>query len=403
MASYSIVAAPPAGCRESFLRRFLAHAEDRENRVRASRGKWLSWNLHSIGMRSLRRCLYRQRFAPRLVELTFTRRATGYRKAMLDLTTNGLRNVCHDGKISLVNNRAKPLRGTISLSFEQKVDQTDPRAAVLTLAHSPDSDDAFMFYAMATGKIDARGLSFTHRLEDIESLNRKALEGIYDITAISFHAYPYLEDKYVLLPSGASFGDRYGPVVVSREGLGAGGLKGRRVAVPGKMTTAYLVLQLYEPDVDAVVTSFDQILDTVAKDEADAGVVIHEGQLTYADAGLRKVLDLGEWWFQETQLPLPLGGNAIRRSLDSPIQRAVAALLKASIQYALHHREEALSYAQQFSRGLDGPTADRFVSMYVNDWTLDYGPRGRLAVQTLLDRGFQRGILPRVVNAEYVE
>jgi 1,4-dihydroxy-6-naphthoate synthase len=289
------------------------------------------------------------------------------------------------------------------LSSVQKGEQTEPRVVELTLAHSPDSDDAFMFYALATRKIGARNLSFTHRLEDIESLNRKALEGVYDITAISFHAYPYLEDKYVLLPSGASFGDRYGPVVVSRARLGSGSLKGKRVAVPGKMTTAYLALQLYEPGVEAVVTSFDQILETVARGEADAGVVIHEGQLTYSGAGLRKVLDLGEWWHQETKLPLPLGGNAIRRTLDGHIKHAVAALLKKSIQYSLHHREEALAYAQQFSRGLDATTADRFVAMYVNDWTLDYGPRGRQAVQELLDRGFQKGILPRAVKAEYVE
>jgi len=288
-------------------------------------------------------------------------------------------------------------------SFAQKTDQTEQRSVALTLAHSPDSDDAFMFYALATRKIGARDLSFTHQLEDIESLNRKALEGLYDITAISFHAYSYLEDKYVLLPSGASFGDRYGPLVVSRSRLGSTDLKGKRVAVPGKMTTAFLVLQLYEPEVDPVITSFDQILDTVASGEADAGVVIHEGQLTYAFKGLRKVVDLGEWWYQETHLPLPLGANAIRRSLDSHTQRAVAALLKKSIQYSLENREEALSYAQQFSRGLDVATADRFVSMYVNDWTLDYGPRGRLAVQELLDRGFQKGILPKAVKAEYVE
>jgi 1,4-dihydroxy-6-naphthoate synthase len=289
------------------------------------------------------------------------------------------------------------------LSSVQKGEQIEPRAVELTLAHSPDSDDAFMFYALATKKVGARNLSFTHRLEDIESLNRKALEGIYDITAISFHAYPYLEDKYVLLPSGASFGDRYGPLVVSRARLGSGSLKGKRVAVPGKMTTAHLALQLYEPGVEAVVTSFDQILDTVARGEVDAGVVIHEGQLTYSSAGLRKVLDLGERWYQETKLPLPLGGNVIRRTLDSHIKHAVATLLKKSIQYSLHHREEALAYAQQFSRGLDATTADRFVAMYVNDWTLDYGPRGRRAVQELLDRGFQKGILPRAVKAEYVE
>jgi 1,4-dihydroxy-6-naphthoate synthase len=304
--------------------------------------------------------------------------------------------------MSVVNHGANLLGGARGVSFVQKANQTEPRAVELTLAHSPDSDDAFMFYALATRKIGARDLTFTHRLEDIESLNRKAVEGVYDITAISFHAYPYLEDKYVLLPSGASFGDRYGPVVVSRSHLGAASLKGRRVAIPGKMTTAYLALQLYEPGVDAVVTSFDQILDTVARGEADAGVLIHEGQLTYAGAGLTKILDLGEWWYQETKLPLPLGGNAIRRTLDNHTQLAVAALLKKSIRYSLHHREEALSYAQQFSRGLDATTADRFVSMYVNDWTLDYGQRGRRAVQELLDRGFQRGILPRAVKAEYV-
>jgi 1,4-dihydroxy-6-naphthoate synthase len=288
-------------------------------------------------------------------------------------------------------------------SHMQKANQTVPRAVGLTLAHSPDSDDAFMFYALATRKIGVRDLSFTHCLEDIESLNRKALEGVYDITAISFHAYPYLEDKYLLLPSGASFGDRYGPLVVSRARSYSDSLKGKRVAIPGKMTTAYLALQLYEPDVDAVVTPFDKILDTVARGEADAGVVIHEGQLTYAGSGLRKVMDLGEWWYQETKLPLPLGGNAIRKTLDSHTQRAVAALLKESIQYSLSHRDEALSYAQQFSRGLDAATADRFVSMYVNDWTLDYGQIGRHAVQELLDRGFQKGILPRAVTAQYVE
>jgi 1,4-dihydroxy-6-naphthoate synthase len=305
--------------------------------------------------------------------------------------------------MSIVDHGVNPLGRARALSFVQKGDQTESRVVELTLAHSPDSDDAFMFYALATRKIGARDLSFTHQLEDIESLNRKALEGIYDITAISFHAYPYLEDKYVLLPSGASFGDRYGPVVVSRARLDSRNLKGKRVAVPGKMTTAYLALQLYEPGVEAVVTSFDQILDTVAKGEADAGVVIHEGQLTYAGAGLRKVLDLGEWWYQETKLPLPLGGNAIRRTLDSHTKHTVAALLKESIQFSLHHREEALSYAQQFSRGLDATTADRFVAMYVNDWTLDYGQRGRLAVQELLERGFQRGLLPKAVKAEYVE
>jgi 1,4-dihydroxy-6-naphthoate synthase len=287
--------------------------------------------------------------------------------------------------------------------FAQKADQAKARIVELKLAHSPDSDDAFMFYGLATRKIRTGNLKFRYVLEDIETLNRKALEGIYDISAVSFHAYTYLADKYVLLSSGASFGDRYGPIVVARGALGPSGLKGKRIAVPGKMTTAYLALCLYEPDIDALETPFDQILDTVARGNAEAGVVIHEGQLTYPEAGLKKVLDLGEWWYQETQLPLPLGGNVIRRSLDSRTVQTVAKLLKESIQYSLDHREEALAYAQQFARGVDGATADRFVSRYVNDWTLGYGERGRLAVQTLLNRGFERGLLPKRIEAEFVE
>ena len=288
-------------------------------------------------------------------------------------------------------------------SFAQKADHAKPRVVELKLAHSPDSDDAFMFYALATKRIRTGNLSFKHVLEDIESLNQKALQGVYDVTAVSFHAYAHLADQYVLLPCGASFGDRYGPIVVARGPLGADGLRKKRVAVPGKMTTGYLALRFYEPTIEPLVRPFDQIMECVANGEADAGVVIHEGQLTYSQTGLRKVLDLGEWWYQETQLPLPLGGNAIRRSLDRHILRSVAKLLKESIQYSLDHREEALIYAQQFGRGLDASTADRFVSMYVNEWTLDYGERGRLAVQTLLDRAFEKGLVPRAVKAEYVD
>lgn len=285
-----------------------------------------------------------------------------------------------------------------------KKQETFPAPALeLKLAHSPDSDDAFMFYALATKKIPTGDLKFTHVLEDIESLNQKALDGVYEITAISFHAYAYLADHYVLLPYGASIGDGYGPIVVARAPLGAEGLRGKRVAIPGKMTTAYLVLKLYEPDIEPVITPFDQILDRIATGEADAGVVIHEGQLTYATVGLSKVLDLGEWWFHETRLPLPLGGNAIRRSLERRTIHQVAKLLRESICYAFDHRDEALTYALQFGRGLDPSTADRFVSMYVNDWTLGYGERGRRAVQTLLDRGFEKGLLPRPVKAEFVE
>lgn len=291
----------------------------------------------------------------------------------------------------------------MSSSPTEKTDVAKRRTIELKLAHSPDSDDAFMFYALATKKLSTNNLVFTHYLQDIETLNQKALEGVYDITAISFHAYPYLADRYVLLPSGASFGERYGPLVVARTALGPGGLRGKRVAVPGKMTTAFLLLQLYEPEIEPVFTPFDQVFESVAEGKADAAVVIHEGQLTYAESGLHKVVDLGEWWHQETSLPLPLGGNAIRKSLDRRTLRSVAKLLKECIQYSLDHREEALNYALQFGRGLDSSTADRFVAMYVNDWTLDYGERGRRAVQTLLDRGFEKGLLPQRVAVEFVE
>jgi 5,8-dihydroxy-2-naphthoate synthase len=284
----------------------------------------------------------------------------------------------------------------------RKVDKPRGRTLDLKLAHSPDSDDAFMFYALATKKISTGNLRFSHVLEDIESLNQKALQGVYDITAISFHAYAYLADQYALLPCGASFGERYGPVVVARDRLGADGLKGKRIAVPGKMTTAFLALQLYEPEFEPIFVPFDRVLECVTNGDVDAGVVIHEGQLTYSSEGLTKVVDLGEWWYQQTGLPLPLGGNAVRRSHDRRTIQQISKLLKASIQYSLDHREEALAYALQFARGLDAATADRFVSMYVNEWTLDYGERGRRAVQALLDRGFEKGILPHLVKAEFI-
>lgn len=285
----------------------------------------------------------------------------------------------------------------------RKGDPARSRGQELKLAHSPDSDDAFMFYALATKKIRTGSVTFTHQLEDIESLNQKALQGVYDITAVSFHAYAYLADRYILLPSGASFGDRYGPIVVAREQAGVQGLRGKTVAIPGKLTTAALVLRLYEPEVETIVVPFDKVFDCVAAGEADAGVVIHEGQLTYGREGLRKVVDLGEWWYQETGLPLPLGGNAILRTLDRKTQIHAAKVLKQSIEYALEHREQALEYAMQFGRGLDTSGADRFVSMYVNDWTLDYGERGRAAVQTLLDRGYEKGLIPHQVKAEFVD
>lgn len=273
----------------------------------------------------------------------------------------------------------------------------------ISLAHSPDSDDAFMFYALATRKIPTDSLRFTHTLEDIQSLNVKAQEGRFDVTAISFHAYPYVAARYALLPTGASFGERYGPIVVSRGALAPGDLKGKRVAVPGKMTTAYLALKLFEPGIEPMVVPFDRILDAVAKGDAEAGVVIHEGQLTYGLHGLGKVVDLGEWWFQQTGLPLPLGGNVIRRSLGPDLMRRVSQVLRASIRYSLEHREEAISYAMQFARGLDHVTADKFVSMYVNERTLEYGEEGRRAVQLLLDRAFEAGLLPESVQAEFVD
>lgn len=272
----------------------------------------------------------------------------------------------------------------------------------LRLAHSPDSDDAFMFYALATKKIPTGNLAFTHVLEDIETLNQKALDEVYDITAVSFHAYADLADRYILMSSGASFGDGYGPIIVTRSSQQGEALKGKRVAIPGKKTTAYLALRLYEPDIQIVETRFDEILDKVIKGEADAGVVIHEGQLTYASYGLSKTVDLGVWWREQTGLPLPLGGNVIRRALDPETIRRADEVLHASIVYGLEHREEALEYALHFARGLQPATAEHFVSMYVNQWTLDYGEPGRRAVQTLLDRGFQAGLIPQAVKAEFV-
>ncbi len=290
----------------------------------------------------------------------------------------------------------------MSLSMTQ-AKKTEPGAVHLTLAHSPDSDDAFMFYALATRKIPTGHLRFTHQLEDIETLNQKAREGVYDITAVSFHAYAYLADRYLLFTSGASFGDGYGPMIVSRASLNREELRGKRVAIPGKMTTAYLALQLYEPTIEPIEVPFDQILKKVAEGEADAGVIIHEGQLTYGAHGLKKLVDLGEWWKRETGSPLPLGGNVIRRALAAEIRREASRLLKASIEFALQHREAALGYALQFARGLDAAGGDQFVAMYVNHWTLDCGEAGRLAIQALLDRGHAAGIIPSAARAEFVE
>jgi 1,4-dihydroxy-6-naphthoate synthase len=273
----------------------------------------------------------------------------------------------------------------------------------ITVAHSPDSDDAFMFYGLATNKVRVPGLRFTHTLCDIETLNRKAMEGVYDVTAISFHAYPYIQDQYALLPSGGSVGDGYGPMIVATRAFSDDTIKTRRIAVPGTLTTAYLVLNLFAPGIETEVVPFDQIIPQVLEGKYEAGLIIHEGQLSYVKSGLNRIVDLGAWWHKQTGLPLPLGGNAIRRSLGPELMALVGSTLKESIQYALDHREEALAYAMQFARDLDTQLADKFVGMYVNQRTLDYGADGREAVRRLLDLGYQAGIIPYKANVEFVE
>jgi 1,4-dihydroxy-6-naphthoate synthase len=274
----------------------------------------------------------------------------------------------------------------------------------ITVAHSPDSDDAFMFYGLATNKVRVSGLRFTHTLCDIESLNRKAMEGdgVYDVTAISFHAYPYIQEHYALLPSGGSMGEGYGPMIVAKHFFSPDQIKRKRVAVPGTLTTAYLVLNLFAPGIETDFVPFDQIIPQVIEGRHDAGLIIHEGQLSYSKSGLQRVVDLGRWWHEQTNLPLPLGGNAIRRSLGPELISGVATALRESIQYALDHREEALAYAMQFARDLDPQLADKFVGMYVNERTLDYGPDGREAVRKLLQMGHRAGIIPHEARVEFV-
>lgn len=275
-------------------------------------------------------------------------------------------------------------------------------AVEIVCAHSPDSDDAFMFYGLATKKVRSRRVTFRHMLEDIESLNRKAMEGQYHLTAISYHAYPFVADKYVLMSSGSSVGDGYGPIVVSSQPLDVSELKGKRVAIPGKMTTAYLVLKLFEPDFEAVVMPFDSIIDAVNDRMVDAGLIIHEGQLTFGTSGLHQVMDLGRWWKQTYDLPLPLGANVLLRSLDPDIQAECCALMRESIQYALDHNEEALHYALQFARDMDARLAEKFVGMYVNHYTVDCGDLVPKAAQKLLDMGFEAGIIPHRVELEFI-
>jgi 1,4-dihydroxy-6-naphthoate synthase len=272
----------------------------------------------------------------------------------------------------------------------------------ITVAHSPDSDDAFMFYGLATNKVRTPGLHFTHTLCDIETLNQKAREGVYDVTAISFHAYPYIQDKYALMACGGSVGEGYGPMIVSPRPFTASEVKTKRIAVPGTLTTAYLALNLFAPGVETEVVPFDQIIPQVLEGKYEAGLIIHEGQLTYDKSGLHRIVDLGRWWQKVTGLPLPLGGNAIRRALGPQLMSAATVALRESIQYALDHREEALAYAMQFARDLDTPTADKFVGMYVNERTLDYGPDGREAVHRLLDMGHKAGIIGPEAKVDWV-
>jgi 1,4-dihydroxy-6-naphthoate synthase len=273
----------------------------------------------------------------------------------------------------------------------------------ITVAHSPDSDDAFMFYALATNKIKTGDLKFSHILSDIETLNKKALKGEYEVTAVSFHAYAYLAEKYALLSSGASMGDRYGPLVVSESPMKPQELKGKVVAVPGEMTTAFLILRIFEPDFIPMVVPFDKIFETVMRRKAEAGLIIHEGQLTFPSLGLHKVIDLGEWWYRETQLPLPLGGNVIRKDLGRDLIAKVSKILRQSIEYALDHRDEALNYAMQFARDMEHELADKFVGMYVNDRTLNYGTAERKAVQLLLNLGHERNIIREPIQVEFAD
>lgn len=273
----------------------------------------------------------------------------------------------------------------------------------ISIAHSPDSDDAFMFYGLATNKVRVPGYKFTHTLTDIETLNQRAIkEAFYDVTAISFHAYPYLQDNYALMACGGSVGDGYGPMIVAPRRLTEADLKKTRIAIPGTLTTAYLTLKLYLPDVETVVVPFDKIIPAVVSGEFEAGLIIHEGQLTYAKDGLTKIIDLGQWWREQTGLPLPLGGNAIKRSLGPEAMKITTDALRDSIQHALTHRDEALSYAMQFARDLDTSLANRFVGMYVNERTLNYGDHGREAIRRILQMGYERSIIPHQAQVDFV-
>lgn len=273
----------------------------------------------------------------------------------------------------------------------------------LTIAHSPDSDDAFMFYALANDKLDTGGLKINQVLKDIQSLNQDAINQKYEVSAISFAAYPSVRDKYLLMPCGASIGDKYGPMIVARKELSIPELKTARIAVPGKLTTAYLTMQMWQPGLEIEVIPFDHIIEAVLSGRVDAGLIIHEGQLTYAQSGLKKIVDLGEWWFAETGLPLPLGGNVVRKDLGMPLIKQVTELFRNAIKYSLEHRPEALEYAMTFARDMQKDLADKFVGMYVNDLTVDYGDRGRAAVDELFKRAYEKGVLKELIIPEFVD
>ena len=288
------------------------------------------------------------------------------------------------------------------MAGQPAISKAIPETREIKLAHSPDSDDAFMFYALATHKLSTPGYKYTHVLSDIQTLNEAALQETYDVTALSFAAYPSLRDKYILLDCGASFGENYGPIVVAANPLKSGELSGKRVAVPGLKTTAYLTLKLFEPGFHAVVMPFDRILEAVKNEVVDAGLLIHEGQLLFPQMGLHRVIDLGIWWHEQTGMPLPLGGNAVRRSLGPEVGRHIARTIRDSVEYGLEHREEALNYAMQFARDMETELADQFVGMYVNKWTLGYGDRGKRAVKELIDRGTAAGLLPGPATVEFL-
>jgi 1,4-dihydroxy-6-naphthoate synthase len=285
---------------------------------------------------------------------------------------------------------------------QQTASKTEKEPVEIKLAHSPDSDDAFMFYALATHKLSTPGYKYTHVLSDIQSLNEAAMAETYDVTAISFAAYPELREKYILLDCGASFGENYGPIVVATESLKPQELAGKRIAVPGLKTTAYLTLRLYEPHFEPVVMPFDKIIDAVQNELVEAGLLIHEGQLFFPKMGLHRVVDLGVWWHEQTGLPLPLGGNAVRRTLGPVLGRHIAKTIRDSVSYGLEHREEALNYAMQFAPEMDTELADTFVSMYVNKWTLGYGEKGKQAVIELIVRGTRAGLLPAPPTVEFL-